>query len=153
MASSLPAVANVTGFLSGSAILNPKNPIFIQLNPKFDRKLNLWSFYNQNIIHLWILRTFYTLNIQFYKFYHQIRFLTLISNSHEQQQNYMLNSGSELYHLRLDNISPPLTLDWWLQDSIGSLFSWFSSSPLSPKDFCKPNLSGSYFSWYTQQIF
>ena len=43
---------DVTGFLSGSAIFNPKNPIFIQLNPKFDRKLNLWSFYNLNIIYL-----------------------------------------------------------------------------------------------------
>jgi len=78
MASRLLAVANVTGFLSGSAIFNPKNPIFIQLNPKFDRKLNLWSFYNLNIIYVWILRTFYTFNIQFYKFYHQIRLLTLI---------------------------------------------------------------------------
>jgi len=27
--------------LSGSAIFNPKNPIFINLNPKIDRKLNL----------------------------------------------------------------------------------------------------------------
>ena len=27
--------------LSGSAIFNPKNPIFINLNPKTDRKLNL----------------------------------------------------------------------------------------------------------------
>jgi len=27
-------VANVTGSLSGSAIFNPKNPIFINLNPK-----------------------------------------------------------------------------------------------------------------------
>ena len=31
---------------------------------------------------------------------------------HQQQQNYMLNSISELYNLRLENISPNLTLDW-----------------------------------------
>jgi len=74
----LLAVASYASNLSGSAIFNPKNPIFIQLNPKIDRKLNLWSFYNLNIIYLWILQTFYTLNIQFYKFYHQIWFLTLI---------------------------------------------------------------------------
>jgi len=30
---------------------------------------------------------------------------------HQQQQNYMLNSISELYNLRLENISPTLTLD------------------------------------------
>jgi len=34
------------------------------------------------------------------------------SNSHEQQQNYMLNPISELYHLRLEDISPTLTIDW-----------------------------------------
>jgi len=80
VASRLLAVANVTGFLSGSAIFNPKNSIFINPNSKFDRKLNLWSFYSLNIIYLWILRTSYTLNIQFYIFSHQIRFLTLILN-------------------------------------------------------------------------
>ena len=31
--------------LSKSAIFNPKNPIIINLNPKTDRKHNLWSFY------------------------------------------------------------------------------------------------------------
>jgi len=30
----------------------------------------------------------------------------------KQQQNYMLNSISELHHLRLENISSTLTLDW-----------------------------------------
>jgi len=29
----------------------------------------------------------------------------------QQQQNYMLDSISELYNLRLENISPTLTLD------------------------------------------
>jgi len=46
--------------------------------------------------------------------------------------NYMINSVSELYHLRLENISLTVTLDWWLQDSTSSLFSWFSSSLGSP---------------------
>ena len=39
-------------------------------------------------------------------FYDQFQFQTL-----EQQQNYMLNSVSELHNLRLENVSPTLTLD------------------------------------------
>ena len=87
----------------------------------------------------------------FYEFYGLSTLLTTISTCsiiksgfkpefsilHEQQPNYMLNSISELYNLRLENISPTLTLDWWLQGSTNSslllvlLFSRFSS--FSPK--------------------
>ena len=75
------------------------------------------------------------------------------SNSQEQQQNYMLNSLSELHNLRLENVSPTLTLYWWLQDSTSSPFSWFSS-PLSPKNFlCKPSFVWLLLFFLSQQIF
>ena len=56
----------VTDLCSGTTIFHPKNPIFIYPNPKFDRGLNLWWFYNPNIDYTGILWTFYTINNQFY---------------------------------------------------------------------------------------
>jgi len=49
---------------AGSAIFHPKNPIFINPNPKFDRELNLWWFYDLNINYTEILWTFHTINNQ-----------------------------------------------------------------------------------------
>ena len=46
--------------------------------------------------------------------------------------NYMINSVSELYNLKLENISPTLTLDYCKVLRI-LLFSWFYSSLGSPK--------------------
>jgi len=47
----LLVVASHDSLLSGMTIFHSKNPIFIQPNPKFDRELNLWWFYNQFLPH------------------------------------------------------------------------------------------------------
>jgi len=45
-------------------------------------------------------------------FYDQFPISNPNSQIHQQQQqNYMLNSISKLYNLRLENVSPTLTLD------------------------------------------
>jgi len=111
MANRFLAVVSYDSLLSGSAIFHPKNPISINSNPKFDRELNLWLFYNLNLNYTWFLRTFYTLNNQILHVLQSILISNPNSQTHQQQQNYMLNSVSELHNLRLENVSPTLTLD------------------------------------------
>ena len=88
---------------------SPKNPNFIYPNPKFDRKHYLRLFYNLNINLYTNTWTFYTINNQLLHVLQSISIQNLIPKFTKQQQNYMLNSVSELYHLRLENISPTLT--------------------------------------------
>ena len=65
VASRLRVVASHNRLMSGRTIFHPKNPVFIHPNPKFDRELNLWRFYELNLNYTQILWTFYYINNQF----------------------------------------------------------------------------------------
>jgi len=72
----------MTVFCREVRFLTPKTQFSSNLNPKFDRKLNLWSFYNLN-----------TDNIQFYGL------STLINNQflHVLSSNSILNPNSQIH--------------------------------------------------------
>ena len=107
----LLAVASIHCSLLGSAIFNPKNPIFINLNPKLIGN----STYDHSTTWTTVIYEFYGLSTTFTTnstcSIIKSDFKPYFSISHEQQQNYMLNSVLESHSLKLENISPTLTLD------------------------------------------
>ena len=125
----------VTDFCREVRFFTPKTQFSSNPIPNLMGELNLWSFYNLNIYYTQFYGLSTLINNQFLHVLWSIPVLNPNLQIHKNNnKNYMLNSVSELHNLRLENVSPTLTLDWWLQDSTSSPFSWFSS-PLSPKDF------------------
>jgi len=112
----------------GKCDFSPQNPIFIQPNPKFDRKLNLWWFYNLNIYYTQFYGLSALINNQIL---HVLRSI-LVSNPNPQIHK---NNNK-----RLENVSLTLTLDWWFARlyKFSLLLVLFSS--FSQILFVKPNL-------------